>query len=162
MARPPSVTLAVNGETIAATPGTDGYVQLKRTWKSGDVIELNLPMEARRVLSHEKVMANNGKVALMRGPVVYCLEGTDHPGTDLSKLTLPRDSALKAEYRPDLLGGVTVLTGKASRCGWQTGRPDRHPLSRLGQSGERPDDSLDRRIKSDGLIRHVPLNIHSV
>lgn len=109
----PQVTLAVNGETVAATPGTDGYVQLKRTWKSGDIIELNLPMEPRRVLSHENVLANKGKVALMRGPVVYCLEGTDHPGTDLSKLTLPRDSELKAEHRPDLLGGITVLTGKA-------------------------------------------------
>lgn len=109
----PSVTLAVNGETVAATPGTDGYVQLKRTWKSGDIIELNLPMEQRRVISHEKILANKGKVALMRGPVVYCLEGTDHPGTDLSKLTLPSDSELKAEHRPGLLGGVTVLTGKA-------------------------------------------------
>lgn len=109
----PQVTLAVNGETVAATPGTDGYVQLKRTWKSGDIIELNLPMEPRRVLCHENVLANKGKVALMRGPVVYCLEGTDHPGTDLSKLTLPRDSELKAEHRPDLLGGVTVLTGNA-------------------------------------------------
>lgn len=109
----PPITLAVNGEAISATPETDGYVHLNRSWKSGDVIELTLPMEPRRVLSNEKVLANRGKMALMRGPVVYCLEGTDHPGVDLSKLTLPRDSELKAEYRPDLLGGVTVLTGKA-------------------------------------------------
>ncbi|MFK7850270.1 MAG: glycoside hydrolase family 127 protein [Akkermansiaceae bacterium] len=107
------ITLTVNGEAIAATPETDGYVHLERSWKSGDVIELSLPMEPRRVLSNEKIIANKGKVALMRGPVVYCLEGTDHPGIDLSKLTLLRDSDLKAEHRPDLLGGVTVLTGQA-------------------------------------------------
>lgn len=109
----PPAALTVNGETVAATPEKDGYVHLKCSWKSGDIVELNLPMEPRRVLSHEKIIANNGKVALLRGPVVYCLEGTDHPGTDLTKLTLPRAAELKAEYRPDLLGGVTVLTGKA-------------------------------------------------
>ncbi len=107
------VVLTVNGEAVSASPQGDGYVHLNRSWKSGDVIELTLPMEPRRVLSNEKILANHGKVALMHGPVVYCLEGADHPGIDLSKLTLPRDSELKAEYRPDLLGGVTVLTGKA-------------------------------------------------
>lgn len=107
------VTLTVNGEPIASHPQNDGYVHLKRLWKSGDIIELNLPMIPRRVLSNEKILANNGKVALMCGPVVYCLEGTDHPGIDLSKLTLPKDSELKVELRSDLLGGLTVLTGKA-------------------------------------------------
>ena len=107
------VTLTVNGEAVAATPETDGYVHLDRSWKSGDVVELMLPMEPRRVLAHGKILANKDKVALMRGPIVYCLEGTDHPNLDLFKLRLPRDSEIEAEYRPGLLGGVTVLTGKA-------------------------------------------------
>ena len=107
------VTLTVNGKTVDATPQADGYIHLERSWKSGDVVELTLPMEPRRVLSHDKVIGNKGKVALMRGPVVYCLEGTDHPGLDLSTLSLPRGAALVAEHRPDFLGGVTVLTGTA-------------------------------------------------
>ncbi|MFK7909776.1 MAG: glycoside hydrolase family 127 protein [Akkermansiaceae bacterium] len=107
------VALTIDGKSVNVKPQADGYLHLNRSWKSGDVIELTLPMAQRRVLSNEKIVANKGKVALMRGPVVYCLEGVDHPGIDLSKITLPRDSVLKAEHRPDLLGGVTVLTGNA-------------------------------------------------
>jgi DUF1680 family protein len=105
----PPVTLKVNGETVAATPGSDGYVHLKRSWKAGDRVELVLPMPVRRVLAHEKVVENKGKVALMRGPVVYCLEGVDHKDVDLFKLSLPSSAELAAEHRADLLEGVTVV-----------------------------------------------------
>ena len=50
---------------------------------------------------------------MMRGPLVYCLEAVDNPGADLSGLVLPRESDLSAEHRVELLGGVTVLQGKA-------------------------------------------------
>ena len=53
--------------------------------------------------------ANKGKVALMRGPVVYCLEGVDNKDVDLFKLSLPTSSELKTEHRATLLGGVTVI-----------------------------------------------------
>jgi len=62
----------------------------------------------------QKVQDDQGKVALMRGPIVYCLEAVDHPGVDLSRLALPRDSDLHAEHRAGLLGGVTVLEGKCT------------------------------------------------
>jgi Beta-L-arabinofuranosidase, GH127/Nucleotidyl transferase AbiEii toxin, Type IV TA system len=103
------VTLKVNGETVAATPGPDGYVHLKRSWKAGDRVELGLPMPVRRVLAHEKVAENKGKVALMRGPVVYCLEGVDNKDIDLFKLSLPSSAKLTAEHRADMLEGVTVV-----------------------------------------------------
>ena len=106
---PPAVTLTVNGETVGAAPGKDGYVSLNRAWKPGDVVELNLPMPVRRVVSHPKLAENRSKVALMRGPLVYCFEGIDQPGTDLFQVTLPRGSELAPVRRPDLLGGVTVV-----------------------------------------------------
>jgi uncharacterized protein len=103
------VTLNVNGEPMKAEPGQDGYVHLKRSWKAGDVVELDLPMPVRRVLAHEKVGENKGKVALMRGPVVYCLEGVDYKDIDLFQLSLPRTADLTTEHDAKLLGGVTVI-----------------------------------------------------
>ena len=52
---------------------------------------------------------NTGKVALMRGPIVYCFEGVDHPEVDLFKVSLPEDAKFETEHRPDLLNGVTVI-----------------------------------------------------
>jgi len=105
----PPVGLKVAGRAVAPAPQADGYVHLKRRWQAGDVVELDLPMPVRRVYAHEKVEADKGKVALMRGPIVYCLEAVDHAGADLFKLSLPPKAKVAAEHRPNLLGGVTVL-----------------------------------------------------
>ena len=68
----------------------------------------------RRVHAHEKIEADRGKVALMRGPIVYCVEAADHAkDVNVLRLALPSDAPLKATYRQDLLGGLTVITGKA-------------------------------------------------
>ncbi len=109
----PPIKLKVNGKVENASPTDDGYVYLHRRWQAGDVVELDIPMPVRRVYAHEKVQADKGKVALMRGPVIYCLEGIDQAGEDVFKLVLPPDASLQAEHRPDLLGGVTVIQGKA-------------------------------------------------
>lgn len=106
------VGLKINGETVDAKPAADGYVHLKRSWKPGDRVEIDLPMPVRRVLAHKNVEENRGKVALMRGPVVYCLEGTDIKDIDLFTLSLPRAADLTSEHRPDLLEGVTVIRGQ--------------------------------------------------
>jgi hypothetical protein len=108
-----SVGLKINGKTANPSPGDDGYAHLQRRWQAGDVVELDLPMPVQRVYAHEKVQEDKGKVALMRGPIVYCIEGVDHPGVDLARVVLPRDADLRAEHRAGLLGGVTVLQGNA-------------------------------------------------
>jgi DUF1680 family protein len=108
----PPIGLKVNGESADATPAADGYVHLKRNWKAGDTVELNLPMPVQRIHAHEKVKDNEGRVALMRGPLVYCLEAVDHPEAKLRSLTLSPGSELNAKHRPDLLGGITVIEGK--------------------------------------------------
>ena len=107
------VGLKVNGQAADASPKDDGYVHLQRRWQAGDVVELDLPMPIHRIYAHEKVKEDQGKVALVRGPVIYCLEAVDHPGVNVFRLALPRKADLRAEHRPGLLGGVTVLQGKA-------------------------------------------------
>jgi len=103
-------TLTVNGETV--TPVLEkGYVVLKRVWQAGDVVELELPMPVRRVLCHEAVEANRGRVALVRGPLVYCVEGVDNGGS-VADLSLADAAPLAVEHRPELRNGVTVIRGQ--------------------------------------------------
>lgn len=109
----PPLALKVNGQAANPTPGADGYVHLQREWQAGDVVELELPMPVRRVYANDKVKDDVGKVALMRGPVVYCMEAVDQPDVDLFRLVLPSGAAVRAEHRGDLLGGVTLLQGEA-------------------------------------------------
>lgn len=89
-----------------------GYAVLSKVWKKGDVIDVGLPMEARRVGAHEKVTSSTGKVAILRGPLVYCAEFVDN-NNRTSNLILPDDAEFVTEFQPDLLGGVTILKSKA-------------------------------------------------
>jgi uncharacterized protein len=116
------VALRVNGTTVDTSSAADGYVRLTRCWSEGDTVELHFPMPVRRVYAHEKVEADRGKVALMRGPIVYCLEGVDHPDVDITTIALPPAAELTAEHRPNILGGVTVITGTAVTRSGQTCR----------------------------------------
>jgi hypothetical protein len=102
-------SLKVNGRNVSIAVA-DGYVPIRRVWRTGDVIDLNLPMPIRRVVAHPKVGNLAGKIALHRGPIVFCLEGVDHGGKVLD-VALPRHNDLVAEYRPSLLSGVVVLKG---------------------------------------------------
>jgi DUF1680 family protein len=104
-------TLKVNGKAVAINL-EKGYARVARVWKKGDVIELGLPMPVRRVVADEAVKDDAGKVALERGPLVYCAEWPDNGGRALN-LVLPDGGPLAAEFRPDLLNGVAVITGVA-------------------------------------------------
>jgi len=106
------VTLKVNGKGVALNL-EKGYVNLDRVWKQGDRIELTLPMPVRRVVAHEQVAADRGRVALQRGPLVYCAEWPDNPDGRVRNLMLSDNAPLTAEFKPNLLNGVTVIKGKA-------------------------------------------------
>lgn len=110
-------SIRVNGEPVS-TSLDRGFVQLSRTWTSGDEIALELPMPPRRVFAHAAVAEDEGKVALQRGPIVYAVEAIDHEGGVLD-LQLPPDAALAAELEPELLGGVVVIRTEAVRAGQQ-------------------------------------------
>jgi len=104
-------TLSVNGQPVKVELDR-GYAVLKRRWKAGDTVQLSLPMPVRRLVSDERVAANRGRVALERGPIVYTIESVDNKG-DVFNIVLPDTAVLTAQQRPDLLGGITVITGKA-------------------------------------------------
>jgi hypothetical protein len=109
-----SPAIKVNNQAIGDFPIESGYAVLKRTWKSGDVLDLQMPMAPARTYAHPKVKANAGRVAIQRGPIVYCLEGLDH-SQRVRDLVLPAGGSWQAEHRAELLGGVTVVTGPAMK-----------------------------------------------
>ena len=120
-------SLWVNGQTVdpAPQPGRSKleqpasgyapqgayYVPISRAWSPGDVVEMEfaMPIVARR--AHPKVKSVQGRVALTRGPLVYCLESVDNPGLDLFEAKIDLAS-LAAEHRSSLLGGIWILRGK--------------------------------------------------
>jgi uncharacterized protein len=99
--------LAVNAQTVPIE-FTNGFAQLTRTWNPGDVVSLVLPMGVRRVVANPAVAADRGRVALERGPLVYCAEGADNGGKVLDKV-LSGKLHFQSDWRPELLGGVTVI-----------------------------------------------------
>jgi DUF1680 family protein len=90
----------------------NGYAKLHRTWQSGDTVSLVLAMPVERIYSDRRVSSSAGKVALQRGPIVYCLEQVDN-GTGLNAVVLPRDFELNIEYEEALLGGVATISASA-------------------------------------------------
>lgn len=89
-----------------------GYVKIEREWKSGDSVELDLPMPVERVNAHPAIRQDLGRVALQRGPMVYCIEEVDNEAPIL-QAALPKDAKLTATFQKDLLEGVVVITGEA-------------------------------------------------
>ena len=87
-----------------------GWLRVDREWEPGDSVRLTLPMEIERVTDDPRVVTNAGRVALRRGPLVYCLEGVDHGG-HARNLMLPADSQLRVVGHPDLLGGIRTIEG---------------------------------------------------
>jgi DUF1680 family protein len=104
-----SATVTHNGEPVdGVRPGS--YQRLTSFWRD-EQVELDLPMPVEQMESHDLVAGNRGAVALQRGPLVYCLEGVDHRGLDVRRMRLLRRSELAALHRPELLGGVTTVSG---------------------------------------------------
>jgi len=106
------VSLKVNGRAIALTL-EKGYATIDRAWTPGDVIELDLPMPVRRIVAHESVEADRGRVALQRGPIVYAAEWPDNPDGHVRNIVLPDSAKLTSEFRSGLLNGVQIVKGRA-------------------------------------------------
>jgi DUF1680 family protein len=111
----PTVRARVNGQPQAAFEIVDGYAVFERAWQDGDIVELELAMPIQRVFAHPSVSQLHERVALRRGPLIYCVEGADNPST--SEPILAADPQLGAEYRPDMLGGVVTLVGRTQGGG---------------------------------------------
>jgi DUF1680 family protein len=137
---------AVNGHE--QTPAIHkGYAVVTREWKQGDRIELELPMEPQRVAADSRIKADLDGVALKYGPLIYNVETEDNTNID-HKLS---DAPLHAEWRPDLLGGVMVISGK-----WRDGAPMLAipNFARTNRVGPPPDYPMDR--EPDRFTRPKP------
>ncbi len=103
--------LSVNGAPVdIAANISDGYVAIRRKWSKGDAVALDLPMPAERVYANPNVRQDVGRVALKRGPFVYCAEQADNPGGLVTATKLSRDAEINAVERQDLFDGVVTLT----------------------------------------------------
>jgi len=105
------ISLSLNG--IPATfKMVNGYAVIKKTWKKGDVVLLNLSMPVRRIVAIDELKENRDRVALQRGPLVYCFEHADNGGKAMNIL-IPDNITFNAGYKPDLLNGIVVLQAEA-------------------------------------------------
>ena len=105
-----NAALSVNGEAVDLASATrDGYAALTRDWTAGDQVRLDLEMAVERVRAHPEVRQDAGRVALMRGPLLYCLEAADN-AVGLNRLRVPEQARFDCRFEPDLLGGVTTLS----------------------------------------------------
>ncbi len=108
------VGLKLNQNIVDIVANSNGYLEINRVWQTGDVVEIDFDMPVERIIANPQAKSNLGKVALRRGPLVYCLEAIDN-GKSLRDIALPISSPLQAKFEPDLLGGVMVLHGAANR-----------------------------------------------
>jgi hypothetical protein len=108
-------TITINETPLDRINNVHGYAVIHRKWMPGDVVEMKLAMSIQRVHADPHVKADVGRVALRRGPIVFCLEAADNPGIDLKNLVLPKDAALTDVFEDSMLNGVEVIRGHAKQ-----------------------------------------------
>ena len=104
---PPNMSPAPTSDVRSLAAGD--YATLRRVWATGDQVTLRLPMPPRRLVSDPRVTANVGRVALARGPLIYCVESHDRPGLEQDAFALPDDAAVTPGSADDRLPGMTLL-----------------------------------------------------
>ncbi len=103
-------TLSLNGAALEVlAPTANGYVRIAREWRAGDAVVLDLTLGVDRLYAHPRVRQDAGRVALRRGPLLYCLEGADNQ-RELNRIRLPATSVFEPRFEADLLEGVVALT----------------------------------------------------
>ena len=115
--------VTVNGAAVESTPASNGYVAITRTWQPDDVVDLDLAMPVQAVYANPNVRHMQGRLALQRGPIVFCMEGVDNDNIGLDRVTLDpaQVAGFRVEQQPEMLGGVVVLRGSAQAIteeGW--------------------------------------------
>ena len=109
-----SLSVKINGINVSCK-SEKGYLAIEREWKEGDIVNYDLPMVIRFVAANKNVKDDAGKIAIQRGPIVYCLEALDNPKID--ETILPPLSQLTAKYRPDFLNGIETITESNNSTG---------------------------------------------
>lgn len=118
-----TTTVAVNGRNVSAAPDALGYVSIDREWRSGDRIDLEFPFEVRQIIADERVREARGRVAIERGPIVYCLEGPDVDGRRALDVRLNSGAELTAARGNELAPTTLTGTGTSTSNPAAPGRP---------------------------------------
>jgi hypothetical protein len=142
-----SFSCSINGRRVEALDLAKGYLSLRRSWKPGDRVELALDMEPRILRADSRITELAGKLAVQRGPLVYCAESLDN-GEGLQAFVLDRKSELRAEYDPSLMGGIVRIDAKGFR-------EDLRSMDALSSSGI-PYEDAGEPCLSPALVRLVP------
>jgi DUF1680 family protein len=142
--------LAVNG-TAVEIKLDHGYAIVDRLWQSGDTVTLELPMRVRRVAANDAVEADRGRVALVRGPIVYAVEWPDVPDSKVLDLILPDEAPLAADFRADLLGGVQVISGEAQRA-----EKSGQPTDVMGEAANSPNRAVEPAVANPVHFSAIP------
>jgi DUF1680 family protein len=116
------VLVSVNGQRMPAAPDPRGYISIGRRWHDGDTIDVTFPMEVRRVAADSRVRECRGRVAIERGPIVYCAEWPETSDRRALSLLLDSGAELEPEADPQLLGGVTVINASVKAMSDPTAR----------------------------------------
>ena len=128
-------TAELNGQALPAAETAPGqYATLTRAWRVGDTVALHLPLRIRRIEAHPRVTDAAGRVALMRGPLLYCVEATGNPRGDVRDLALGPAGDLHPAWQPEELGGCVAISGTA-----ELERPARGWLYREVGTGDAPE-----------------------
>jgi uncharacterized protein len=140
-------SVRVNNRPADFKQQPESYFEVRRMWKPGDFVDLDLPMPPRLMEANPLVEEDLNQVAIQRGPIVYCLESPDLPrGVKISDVQIPLDMKLNARYDQRLLGGAVVLEGKA-----------------LARSGRNWGGKLYQEIRPDELksmtVRFIPYSV---
>lgn len=105
--QPDKFTVLLNGKAVSYKMD-QGYAVIDRKWKKGDRVELNFLMEVKKVVAKDSLLQNNNRIALQRGPLVYCVEGVDN-NEQAWNMVVPENTSFVANYNKDLLHGVVTL-----------------------------------------------------
>jgi uncharacterized protein len=109
-----SFKISVNGEKL--TPEIEkGYAIIDRRWNKGDKVMLDLPMPVRLVIADERIKDDKGKIAVQRGPVIYCAEWPDNNDGKVLNMVIDKGSDFSTEFSPDILGGTQIIKTSGSQ-----------------------------------------------
>jgi len=129
--------ILINGVALSTALIAGDYVAIRREWTAGDVIRVDLPMPVRQWESHPHLHENAGRIALSRGPLLYCVESVDHQDGGIDDLVIDTQAPIDGVFEPDMLGGIVVLRGagyiRPRDAAWEAGlyRPTAHGESRV-------------------------------
>jgi DUF1680 family protein len=137
----------VNGEALSGAETAPGqYATLSRRWRVGDIVRLSLPMRIRRLEAHPRVTDNAGRVALMRGPLLYCAEAAGNPRGDVRDVVLGDARDLHPAWQPEELGGCVAISGTAE----------------LATPGRTWDDALYREMESGAVTARETVKFRAI